>query len=213
MKLTISILTFFTVIFGVSVSVYHLSTTKLKTAVIAPKTGKSIGGSDAAILIPDNLSNDQRRILNFAYKTSKEDGHKHPELLQAIILQESKAGGMKSYKVGGQEFGLKSNERYYGVSQIKLSATRDVLKVFPELMHKHKLQTDTDEEIIAHLIMNDEFNIEIASKYLILIGRHNKDTNFIIAAYNKGVGGARIIGEDIINLDYVKKVKMFMVKH
>lgn len=212
MKLTISILIFFTAIFGSGVSVYHSSVPKIGTSVIAPKMGKSVGGTDAAILIPDNLSNNQRRVLNFAYKTSKEDGHKHPELLQAILLQESKAGGMKSYKVAGQEFGLKSNERYYGVAQIKLGATRDVLKAFPELTSKHKLQTDTDEEIIAHLIMNDEFNIEVASKYLTLLSRQNKDTNFVIAAYNKGAGGARSVGEDIINLDYVKKVKMFMSK-
>lgn len=195
-----------------SVTYYHSSFSPIGTSVIAPKAGKKVGGSDAAILLPQSLTTDQMRVLNYAYKTSKADGHKNPELLQAILLQETRAGDMKSYKVAGQEFGLKSNERYYGLGQIKLSAARDVLKEFPEIAVKHELQTSTDEEIIANLIMNDEFNIEVASKYLTILSRYSKDSSFIIAAYNKGAGGARQLGNEINNFHYVKKVKLYMSK-
>lgn len=210
MKSTISILSFVTAIFVSMVVFYSTTNPIIGTSVIAPKPGKTVGGSNAAILLPEKLTSDQMRVLNFAYKTSKEDGHKHPELLQAILLQETHAGALKSYKVAGQEFGLKTNERYYGLAQIKLGAAKDVLKAYPELKTKYDFHTDTDEEIIAHLIMSDEFNIEVASKYLLIISKYNKNENFIIGAYNKGVGGAKSIGDDISNLDYVKKVKAYM---
>lgn len=212
MKSTISILSLVTSVFMSIAIFYGTSNGAIGTSVIAPKADKLVGGSDIAILLPEKLTSDQMRVLNFAYKTSKEDGHKHPELLQAILLQETKAGGVNSYKVAGQEFGLKTNERYYGLAQIKLTAARDVLKTYPELKNKYEFHTDTDEEIIAQLIMNDDFNIEVASKYLLIISKYSKDSNFIIAAYNKGVGGARSMGEDISNLEYVRKVKMYMSK-
>jgi predicted nucleic-acid-binding protein len=192
---------------------YKNINTYVGTSVIAPKNnGKIVGGSNSAILLPEKLTIEQNRILNFAYKTAKEDGHKHPEILQAILLQETRAGDMKSFKVAGQEFGLKTNERYYGIAQIKLDAAKDVLKTYPDIKNKYNFHTDTDEEIIAHLIMNDEFNIEVASKYLLIISRYNKDSNFIIGAYNKGINSAKQLGENIVNLEYVKKVKQYMSK-
>lgn len=197
MRLTILTTTIFTLFLFGAVSSYYTNKPALGTAVIAPKTEKAMGGSDVAILVPNNLTSRQNKLLNLAYKKAKEDGHKNPEVLQGIILQESKAGAHSSYKVAGQEFGLSANQRYYGIGQIKLSAAKDVLTRFPELYTKYKFQTKTDEEIIANLILNEEFNIEIASKYLIILKSYGySSTKQLANAYNQGPGGGKNVGEN-----------------
>ncbi len=161
-----------------------------------------------AIEVPNNLSDKQQINLNKAYEIAKADGHKDPEILQGIILQESNAGALKSYNVAGQEFGLKPFERYYGLAQIKLAAAKDVLKSFPMLYTKYDIQTKTDDEIVANLILKDEFNIEVASKYLrILKDQYGiKSYNTLLIAYNRGPGGIKA-DEDTASVDYVKGVK------
>lgn len=153
--------------------------------------------------IPTDLTPKQQRILQMAYDIAIKDGHTKPEMLQGIVYQESKAGAMKSFKVAGQRYGLKTNERYYGIAQIKLVAAKDVLKKYPQLQEQY-LQTDTDEELIANLIMNEQFNLEIASKYLKMMP---DDWSFDkkVAAYNKGRTGVNDVNPH--TLVYVKEVK------
>jgi hypothetical protein len=194
MRLTLSLMALLSLLFVATLTnIFHVTVPQFGTAVISQKGGKAIGGNNDAVLLPSELTAKQLKLLNFAYATSAADGNKKPEILQGILLQESKAGELKSYKVAGQEFGLKPNERYYGPCQIKLAAAKDVLAVYPALRTKYDFQTTTDEEIIAHLIMSDEFNIEVASKYLKILsdsyGLHNIET--ISAAYNQGPGGQR----------------------
>lgn len=131
----------------------------------------------------------QRSILNMAYIIAKKDGHEYPELLQGILLQETGAGLIKRYKVVGQEYGLKPTQRYYGLAQIKLSATWDVLRRFPKMKQEFKFNTMTDDEIIAKLIENDKFNIAVASKYLLILReRGYTDIRELAMAYNVGPG-------------------------
>lgn len=142
--------------------------------------------------LPDNLSDRQTQLLTMAYDIAKKDGHNQPQILQGIILQESNAGDLNSYKVAGQEFGLKTNERYYGVSQIKLVAAKEVLARYPSMRNDFSFHTKADEEIIAKLIENDEFNLSIASKYLLVLKSLGYDTIKQLAlAYNQGPGGAK----------------------
>ena len=178
---------------GTGVFATHLLTPTVKaTSVISVPAKAGMSGSGYTIALPGKLTEHQATVLAIAYATAKSDGSEYPQLLQGIILQESKAGNMASYKVAGQEFGLGPNKRYYGVGQLKLSAAQDVLRHFPDMWDKFNFQTKTDEEIIAKLIDNDSFNIAIASKYLILLRRAGYDDPRAIAmAYNKGVGGAR----------------------
>jgi hypothetical protein len=154
------------------------------TAVIAAKTSIK-GGDKNTLVLPSNLTPKQGELLSYAYKVAKEDGHKHPEYFQGLIYQESKAGGMKGYEVAGQEFGLKPMERYYGVPQIKLAATKDVLKKYPFLGSFR-----VDEEIIAKLMTDDKWAIRVGSKYLLMVGK-DKSPESALVAYNKGEGGAR----------------------
>lgn len=167
--------------------------TATPTAVIsiANESNNSVGGG-MSIKLPKDLSPHQAQLLTMAYEIAKEDGHKQPQLLQGILLQETKAGKMASYKVAGQEFGLKTNERYYGLFQIKLAAAKDAMKAYPEIRKEFNFQTNTDEEIIAKLIENERFNTSIASKYLLVLKKAGYDTIAqLSAAFNQGAGGAR----------------------
>jgi hypothetical protein len=162
------------------------------TSVIAAKSTKQVGGDDSATVIPANLSTRQFEILQTAYDIAKSDGNPHPEKFQGIILTETRACDDRSkYKVAGQEFGGK--ERYYGCGQVKLIAAKAVLQKHPN-MWKY-MQTREDEEIIANLILNDRFNLEIASK-LFLMMNDGKPDNVAITSYNKGQLGAKSVNPD-----------------
>lgn len=161
------------------------------TAVISV-TEPGVQGGGFSIPLPKNLTPRQAEVLNLAYKIAKEDGHKQPQLLQGIVLQETRAGEMKSYAVAGQEFGLKTNDRYYGLAQIKLAAAKDVLARYPALRTQFNFHTNADEEIIAKLIEDDRFNLSVASKYLLVLRAAGFDTIQQLAlAYNQGPGGAK----------------------
>jgi hypothetical protein len=181
-----------TFMLGLAVGSTDFVMSKQSTAAINVPIDDTVKGNGLVIQLPANLTSKQKYVLNVAYETAQADGHKYPQLLQAILLQETKAGGMNSYKVAGNEFGLKPNLRYYGVAQLKLSAARDVLAKWPELWKDFEFQGKTDEEVIAKLIENERFNIAIASKYiLILKSRGYTSPSAIAAAYNKGPTGAR----------------------
>ena len=208
MRITLSILAVVSVMsVGVLGNFYQITQPKIGTSVISPKFDKTIGGDPLTFAVPENLSEKQHRILNAAYSIAKSIGLKKPELAQGILIQESKAGGLDSYKVAGQEFGLKTNERYYGIGQVKLSACKAVLNRFPQLWDKYDFHTRTDEEVIANLIMNDMFNVEVSTRYLkILSDDYGYEGDKLVAAYNKGPGGVKSV-ENPSNLNYVQKVK------
>jgi len=174
----------------------------------------SYKGERHIVSLPRSIDREQADMLLYAYDVAKADGHREPAVLQGLIWQESKAGGYKGHEVAGDEAGLKFGKRYYGVGQIKVAAAQDVFKRFPndfpgfyqprirEKQANGTMKTvqkaaylKTNEEIIAHLIMDKKFNIRVASKYLWMMGRNEKrnyvrPTNFAITAYNRGLGGA-----------------------
>ena len=189
----LSIVAVFTLGAALSASVLVVSNQSTSVTYI-PAAENSVGGGMTVELPPQPTSR-QAQMLALAYEIAKKDGHEHPQLLQGIILQESKAGGMAKYRVAGQEFGLGPNERYYGVGQIKLSAARDVLKRHPYMWEDFDFHTSTDEEVIAKLIENDRFNITVASRYLLILRQYGFRTPQELAiAYNRGPGGARHAG-------------------
>jgi len=172
------------------------------TSVIAAKN-KTNGGKAYSVLLPNNLTARQHELLSFAYSVAKDDGYKNPEYLQGLILQESGAGGVSGYRVAGDP--VKKENQYYGIGQIKTAAALDVLKNFPDMWGY--LQTRTVEELQAKLILDDHFNIRIASKYLLMMGV-NKSASFALTAYNRGIGGAQNI-IDHANFEYTKSVVNF----
>jgi len=66
------------------------------------------------------------------------------------------------------------------------------------------LNTKTDQELQARLIVDDEFNIRVTSKYALMMGI-NENPNFGITAYNLGKGGALNVDPEVF--DYTRQVK------
>lgn len=177
------------------------SLAKNGTAVISSMSSDNKNGSKPiSIKLPDNLTKKQFEMLNFAYDVAKSDGFKEPKYLQGIIMQESKAGSMNSFRVAGLTNAI--GNRYFGIGQIKLAAAKAVMSRFPD-MWKH-LDTKTDEELQARLIIDDQFNVRVASKYALIMGI-NENPAKAITAYNVGPGGAQTV--DASSHAYTTQVK------
>ena len=152
------------------------------------------------VKLPNNITSEQLELLAFAYQVAKSDGYKHPQYLQGILMQESNAGNMDKFRVAGLE--TRVGDRYFGIGQIKLVAAKAVMNRFPEMWRY--LDTKTDEELQARLILDDKFNIRIASKYALLMGI-NDDPTRAITAYNRGPGGVNLV--DPNTHEYTQRVK------
>lgn len=158
--------------------------------VLAEKSSVVLGGQ-AAVVVPNDLTNTQHQILNKAYAQAKADGHRNPELVQGVLLQESHAG-QGNYKVAGNR-----GDEYFGLGQLKLGAARDVMAAWPALWAKYGFHTKTDDELKANLILNQNFNIEMTSKYLKLLQtRYGFQGRELMNAYNRGPGGVKAVGAD-----------------
>ncbi len=175
------------------------------TVIAARSADGKNGGKPLSLRVPDNLTVAQHELLNYAYLVAKADGHKNPAYLQGLIMQESLAGGLKEFRVAGLT--NKPGDRYFGIGQIKLAAAKDVMKQYPNLWKK--FNTKTDEELQAHLILDDKLNIQIASKYLLMAGVNDNPTR-AITVYNQGAGGVQLVDPD--THDYTVKVKNFSSK-
>ena len=163
----------------------------IATAVIAEKPSKLLGGQ-AAILLPSTLTAKQSNLLNMAYKMAKEEGFKDPEIAQQVLLQETDAGGLKSYKVANP-----GPDAYFGPMQVKLVAARAVLNENPQLYDKYDFHTKTDDEVKANLILNEPFNLRVGIKYLrILNQRYGFTGRELLNAYQKGPGGVKEVDND-----------------
>lgn len=140
----------------------------------------------------DSTDLSSTQVLRLAYAQAKADGHKDPAIVQGVILQESKAGDMASYRV----VGIRGNENF-GLGQLKLGAARDVMALWPALWTKYSFHTRTDDELKANLILNQSFNIEMTSKYLKLLStRYGFQGRELLNAYNRGPGGVKMAGAD-----------------
>ena len=158
------------------------------------------GSKPISIKLPDTLTKKQFEMLNFAYDVAKLDGFKEPKYLQGIIMQESKAGSMNSFRVAGLTNAV--GDRYFGIGQIKLVAAKFVMTKFPDMWKF--LDTKTDEELQARLIVDDQFNVRVASKYALLMGINDNPTR-ALTAYNVGPGGVKDVNPS--QHAYTQKVK------
>lgn len=140
-------------------------------------------------------------LTTYAYQVAKADGHKHPRLLVGVIRVESDAGGSANYRVVKAGVG-KQASTFYGVGQLTMGAAREVMRRFPVLWSD--FNTKTDEELKARLILDDRFNVQVASKYLLMMGV-NSNPDKGVAAYNVGIGGVELI--DYRAHAYTQKVK------
>lgn len=170
---------------------YQFMPQPISTVVIAAKPDKAVG-DQLAVVVPKNLTEKQKALLDVAYSIAKKDGHKDPEIVQSVLLQETRAGTMKKYKVANEE-----GEPYYGLMQLKLGATKDILKKFPALYDQFGFQTRADDEIKANLILNERFNMQIGSLYLLHLRQvYGYTGRELMNAYNRGAAGVKRVGSD-----------------
>lgn len=159
----------------------------------------------AALLLSFNLyaqsCTEVQPLTLFALQTAIADGHKDPRLLVGIIKIESDAGNGQGYRVVKQGSG-KQASTFYGASQLTLGAAKEVMSKFPELWAG--FNTKTDEELKAKLILDDQFNVRVASKYLLIMGV-NRNPDKGVAAYNLGLGAVELV--DYHTHKYTLKVK------
>lgn len=157
----------------------------IATAVIAEKPDKVMGGQ-AATLLPTNMTDRQALLMQLAIKFAKQEGVS-PALAQSVLLQETNAGGAKIYRVVNP-----GPEAYFGPMQIKLGATKDILKTSPGLFAKYGFHGQTDDEIKANLILNEAFNLEVGVKYLRLLNKlYGYTGRDLMNAYNRGPSGVK----------------------
>ena len=172
------------------------------TVIYAMNDGTQQGNKPFTVKISEDLSDKQHELLNFAFDVAKSDGIKFPQYLQGILMQESRGCSDKNFRVAGLT--NKPTDRYFGCGQIKLVAAKAVMSRYPE-MWKY-LESKTDEELTARLILDDKFNIRVSSKYALMMGINENPTK-AITAYNLGQGGAQSV--DPNEHAYTKSVKKF----
>ena len=142
------------------------------------------------------FTEDQKRLLEIA----REEGEKigYPETIQAILLQETTAGLTGPVGDIGNGFGKRS----YCHMQIKVASAQDVIRKFDLPRFK------TEEELIARLITDDHFCIQMGARYFKLMLDQTKNWNIAVLAYNRGAKGAkRYTGKN----GYVKDIRSFIV--
>jgi hypothetical protein len=133
----------------------------------------------------------QIKLLDMAYTAGKENGLQNPEIVQAILLQETHAG-VGHYKVANP-----GPNAYFGPMQITLVAARAVLSRWPSLYERFDFHTRTDDEVKANLILNEQFNLDIAAKYLVMLKHDYGFTGRgLLNAYNRGPAGSKDVGPD-----------------
>jgi len=175
---------------GTAHELYQHVPQPVANSVIGEKAEKTMGGQVAQVL-PATLTEKQHRLLNMAYEVGKSNGFKDPELMQAILLQETQAGGMDRYKVANA-----GPDAYFGPMQIKLTAAKDVLLKWPSLFSVFGFHTRTDDEIKANLILNERFNLEVAAKYLLILKQtYGLSGRELVNAYNRGPGGVKNVDD------------------
>jgi hypothetical protein len=134
----------------------------------------------------------QVKLMKIAYNVGSEYGI--AEVMQGILLQETIAGRFGN-RIGGVSEGLAVGKRYYGVTQMKISAVEDALTTYPIYIKKYfgnrNLPQIADEEIINKLMSNDEFAIRMASLYFSKYKKQANGTAEAIAMYNRGPAGAK----------------------
>ena len=149
------------------------------------------------------LTGEQLDLLSLAYKIGYEDGgESHAKFLQAVLMQETIAGQLG--RLGHLSAPL--GKRSYGVMQVKVPAARDVLRHKPQLDHFR-----TDEQLIARLIADDEFNLRIASAYLKYLRKLSASDHQALVAYNVGPNAAKNV-VDPAQFKYVQRIELYMSK-
>ena len=104
-----------------------------------------------------------------------------PSLVCSILLNETEAKANLKQGIGDRF--LKPFDRSYGVMQVRFKTCKDIIKK----LNIKSLKKMPDEEILVHLIEDDNFNITIANMYIAYLKKKYKfSVKKIVIAYNSG---------------------------
>lgn len=124
-------------------------------------------------------------LAEYAYQTAISDGHHNPKYVVGVLNVESKLGEHDNFRVVKH-----LSSTFYGAGQLTIGAAKAVMQRFPKMWES--LDTKTEEELKAKLILDDKFNVQVTSKYLLMMGV-NQNLDRGIAAYNVGIGAVKTI--------------------
>lgn len=127
-----------------------------------------------------HITGEQFYILSLAKTIG--DKYNLGETLMGIAWQESKAG--KFGPVGDLKAGF--GRRSYGVCQIKVKLARKMLRQYPTLRRYSADGFSTDEELIAKLMFDKTFNLDVAAHILLSFKTAGLDWNEMLETYNLG---------------------------
>ena len=145
------------------------------------------------ILIKFRLRPQQLDNLLLVKQFSHKSGH--PEIIQALMLQES-----------GADIGVKSNGGCYGPLQIKASTAYSVVIKDDDIRSRYFGESSlTTKAVIAKLKSDLAFSIELADTMLAHNLERTRDLNRVIYAYNRGDKNMMTV-KNPGSLPYVKSV-------
>lgn len=144
--------------------------------------------------------------LTMVYEVASEYGH--PEVLQAMLMQESN-GGTHPTLIGSPNAPL--SKRSYGVMQVQVSTARSLMERYEHLRDKYfpsrEVKHISDREIRTMLLTNHKANVEIATVlFELYLHISNGNVDRAIAAYNVGIGGVKKL-RSLSKFKYVKEVR------
>lgn len=127
------------------------------------------------------LTDKQIKNLIRAYEIGSEEGL--GLAMMGVCMQETLCG--ETVYVGHMTADI--GKRSYGLMQVKVAATRDVLEAYPHLGHPSMV----DEEIIAKHLTNDDWNMKVSLHYLMILRDSGLTWREMLTAYNLGPAGAK----------------------
>lgn len=146
------------------------------------------------------------RHLVTVYEVASKYGH--PEVMQAILMQESN-GGTHPTLIGSSNAPI--SKRSYGVMQVQVATARSMLERYDLLRDNYfptrEIARVSDKEIRLMLLQNHRANIEIsAALFALYLQLSNGSVDRAIAAYNVGIGGVKRLRSPS-TFKYVREVR------
>lgn len=135
----------------------------------------------------------------------------YPEVMQAMLLQESN-GGTHPTLIGSPN--APPNKRSYGVLQVQVATARTLLKRYSYLHDMYfpdrAVSNVSDREIQTLLLRDHRANAEMAvALFDLYLRMSNGNVDRTIAAYNVGIGGVKKLRSPS-NFKYVREVRQKM---
>jgi len=126
-------------------------------------------------------------LMQMAYREGKY--LEKPEILQAILLNETVAGRFGRH--GDKHLGKHWKRHSYGIMQIQFNTAIQILRQNGELK---KWEAWSDQRLKIYLKNDDKFNIHVARLIVQQLWKKYHNWDYVLLAYNVGTGNVRRYG-------------------